>query len=259
MLTRRAGSSALRELKDVGATRLREGDSVLEVVAGSTKRAVAFFSNLRRLLRVPRSTTSRRRPATAIPVQKLFKLDDGERMVRMLGFDPRVLDVPAPTEGAEEPEPPFALAVTRAGSACASRCARTASRSTRSGRALRASVERGRRGHLRRCSSGDGDAVLGVRERDGHALVVRRPTRSRCSPGAGKGVTSDQARRRRRSSSARALALANGDALLVETEKGTELRRHARKNQARRARQGTPLVKRDRSSAVVAAASSCPL
>src|SRR6185437_8163811 len=36
----------VRELKDVSATRLREGDSVLAVVAGSTRAAVAFFSNL---------------------------------------------------------------------------------------------------------------------------------------------------------------------------------------------------------------------
>src|SRR5262249_49646164 len=36
----------VREVKDLSATRLREGDSLLAVVAGSTRSAVAFFSNL---------------------------------------------------------------------------------------------------------------------------------------------------------------------------------------------------------------------
>ena len=52
------------------------------------------------------------------PVQKLFKLDDGERMVAMLSFDPRALDVPPIRESAKEgaePEPPFVLAVTKGG------------------------------------------------------------------------------------------------------------------------------------------------
>ena len=48
-------------------------------------------------------------------MQKLFKLADGERMIAMLSFDPRVLDVPEATEGAEEPEEPLALAMTKAG------------------------------------------------------------------------------------------------------------------------------------------------
>src|SRR5690606_6344896 len=43
------------------------------------------------------------------------KLADGERIIAMLAFDPRVLDVPAPSEGATEAEPPYAIAVTRSG------------------------------------------------------------------------------------------------------------------------------------------------
>ena len=57
-------------------------------------------------------------PATTgygVPVQTLFKMKDGERIVAMMGFDPRFLEVPEPVEGAEEPEPPYAVAVTRLG------------------------------------------------------------------------------------------------------------------------------------------------
>ena len=75
----------VREVKDLSTTRLREGDSVLAVVAGSTRAAVAFFSNLggcyvARIHDVPAST------GYGDPVQKLFKLDDGERMVAMLSL-----------------------------------------------------------------------------------------------------------------------------------------------------------------------------
>ncbi|MDI3283997.1 DNA topoisomerase (ATP-hydrolyzing) [Polyangium sp. 15x6] len=106
----------VRELKDPSATRLREGDSVLAAVAGSTRSAVAFFSNLGacyvcRIHDIPPST------GYGDPVQKLFKLADGERMVAMMSLDPRALgeELSAPTEGAAEPEPPFALALTRGG------------------------------------------------------------------------------------------------------------------------------------------------
>jgi DNA gyrase subunit A len=57
-------------------------------------------------------------PATTgygVPVQTLFKMADGERIVAMMGFDPRFFDVPEPTEGADEPEEPFAVAVTKKG------------------------------------------------------------------------------------------------------------------------------------------------
>jgi DNA gyrase subunit A len=106
----------VRELKDPTATRLREGDSVLAAVAGSTRSSVAFFSNLGgcyvcRIHDVPQST------GYGDPVQKLFKLADGERMVALVSLDPRALgeELRAPTEGAAEPEGPFVLAVTRGG------------------------------------------------------------------------------------------------------------------------------------------------
>ncbi|HMY18470.1 MAG TPA: DNA gyrase subunit A, partial [Polyangium sp.] len=105
-----------REIKDPTQTRLREGDSVLAAVAGSTRSSVAFFSNqgtcyVCRVHDVPAST------GYGDPVQKLFKLADGERMVAMLSLDPRVLgqELREPVEGVTEIEGPFGLALTRGG------------------------------------------------------------------------------------------------------------------------------------------------
>ena len=63
-------------------TRLREGDSVLAVVAGSTKATVVFFSNFgtaytSRIVDVPATT------GYGEPIQKLFKLKDGETIVAL--------------------------------------------------------------------------------------------------------------------------------------------------------------------------------
>lgn len=80
-----------REIKDPGKSRLREGDSVLACVGGSTRATVGFFSNFgvcytARFIDVPAST------GHGEPIQKLFKLKDGERIVAAMSFDPRTLD-----------------------------------------------------------------------------------------------------------------------------------------------------------------------
>jgi DNA gyrase subunit A len=139
-----------QKLKDASQTRLREGDVAQDLVAGSTKSSVAFFSNqgacyVSRINDVPAST------GHGSPVQKLFKLDDGERIVKMLGFDPRVLDVPAmpatvadgslaaPTNGdgdesdADVPGPYF-VAVSRFGQCIRGTLRAHRDPSTRSGR-----------------------------------------------------------------------------------------------------------------------------
>jgi DNA gyrase subunit A len=103
----------VKEIKDLSATRVREGDAVLGAVAGSTRSSIAFMSSLgacyvSRVHDVPPST------GYGDPVQKFFKMDDGERMIALFGFDPRALEVPEPTEGSE-PEAPYAVAVTALG------------------------------------------------------------------------------------------------------------------------------------------------
>ena len=78
-----------KEVKDLSTTRLREGDSVLAAVAGSTRATMVFFSNFgvaytSRIVDVPAST------GYGDPVQKLFKLKDGEKIVAAFSLDPRV-------------------------------------------------------------------------------------------------------------------------------------------------------------------------
>jgi DNA gyrase subunit A len=92
-----------KEVKDVSTTRLREGDAVLAVLAGSTRASAVFFSNFgvaytARIADVPAST------GYGEPIQRLFKLKDGERIVAALSLDPRAAgNITAKKEGAEPP------------------------------------------------------------------------------------------------------------------------------------------------------------
>jgi DNA gyrase subunit A len=83
----------VRELKDPKSTRLREGDEVMAVLAGSTKENVVFFTNqgsayVIRINDVPPST------GYGDPAQKLFKFKDQERIVAAYSLDPRVMLAP---------------------------------------------------------------------------------------------------------------------------------------------------------------------
>jgi DNA gyrase subunit A len=84
-----------KEVKDLSTTRLREGDSVLAAFAGSTRASCVFFSNFgvaytARFVDVPAST------GYGEPIQKQFKLKDGERIVAAMSLDPRVVGLIAP-------------------------------------------------------------------------------------------------------------------------------------------------------------------
>ena len=79
-----------REIKDPAKSRLREGDTVLACLAGSTRTTLGLFSNFgvcytARFIDIPAST------GHGEPIQKLFKLKDGERIVAAISFDPRTL------------------------------------------------------------------------------------------------------------------------------------------------------------------------
>jgi DNA gyrase subunit A len=230
----------VREVKDLSATRLREGDSVLAVVAGSTRAAVAFFSNLGgcyvcRIHDVPPST------GYGDPVQKLFKLDDGEKMVAMFSFDPRALDVPAPTEGAEEPEAPFALAITRSGFGFRFSLRPHREPSTRAGR--------------RFAKPKDGDEVLSVMpvgdddtvvcaSSDGHVLGVAAAEIPALA-GAGKGAIVMDVDEGERLVGATTVLSAD-EKVTIETEKGTAKVVKVSEVLGHRAHKGASIVKRDR-------------
>jgi DNA gyrase subunit A len=79
-----------REIRDPGKTRLREGDAVLACFAGSTRSTAVFFSNFgyaytSRIIDLPATT------GHGVPIQTLFKLRDGEKVVSALSLDPRII------------------------------------------------------------------------------------------------------------------------------------------------------------------------
>ena len=102
-----------KEVRDLAATRLREGDALLAALAGSTRATVVFFSNFgaaytARIVDVPATT------GHGEPVQRLFKLRDGERVVAAMSLDERAAPgIAAAGEG--EVPPRHAVAVTSDG------------------------------------------------------------------------------------------------------------------------------------------------
>jgi DNA gyrase subunit A len=102
-----------KELKDVSATRVREGDAVLAVFPGSTRATAVFFSNFgvaysTRFADIPAST------GYGEPIQRFFKMKDGERIVAAVSLDPRVVGtITAKKEG--DVPPVHAVAVTSDG------------------------------------------------------------------------------------------------------------------------------------------------
>ncbi|OLD15375.1 MAG: DNA topoisomerase [Acidobacteria bacterium 13_1_40CM_3_65_5] len=110
-----------REVKDLSTSRLREGDAVLAAFGGSTRATCVFFSNFGvaytcRIIDVPAST------GYGEPIQRLFKLKDGERVVAALSLDPRAVGqiTPTPSRGrgpasGDEVAPVHAIAVSSDG------------------------------------------------------------------------------------------------------------------------------------------------
>jgi DNA gyrase subunit A len=87
-----------KEVKDVATTRLREGDAVLACEVGSTRSSMVFFSNFgtaytSRIIDVPATS------GYGEPIQKLFKLKDGERIIAALSLDARVIGDIAERDG----------------------------------------------------------------------------------------------------------------------------------------------------------------
>ena len=102
-----------KEVKDLATTRLREGDSVLAAFAGSTRATSVFFSNFgvaytSRFIDVPAST------GYGEPIQKQFKLKDGERIVGAMSLDPRAVGSVKPKKEGD-PAPVHAVAVSSDG------------------------------------------------------------------------------------------------------------------------------------------------
>jgi DNA gyrase subunit A len=145
-----------KEVRDLSTTRLREGDSVLAVLPGSTRATVAFLSNFgvaytARIIDIPAST------GYGEPIQKLFKLRDGERVIAAYSLDPRAAgDIKTRKEG--EPPPVHALAVTSDGYALRFSFEPFVDASTRTGR--------------RFARPSEGVEVVGVQSVAGEEIVI---------------------------------------------------------------------------------------
>jgi DNA gyrase subunit A len=121
-----------KEVKDLSTTRLREGDSVLAAFAGSTRASCVFLSNFgvaytSRIIDVPAST------GYGEPIQKQFKLKDGERIVAAMSLDPRAVGVVTPKKEGN-PAPAHAVAVSSDGYALRFNLDAFVEPSTRAGR-----------------------------------------------------------------------------------------------------------------------------
>ena len=84
-------------------TRLREGDRILALVAGSTRATVVFFSNFgtaysSRVIDIPATT------GYGEPIQKLFKLKDGEKIVAAVSLDDRIVPLKSTAINEKKPE-----------------------------------------------------------------------------------------------------------------------------------------------------------
>ena len=176
-----------KEIKDPATTRLREGDRVLACVAGSTRATVVFFSTSApptrcRIIDVPATT------GYGEPIQKLFKLKDGEKIVaRCSRSTPRVI---GDHRGAPRASCPktyarrgHAATATRFGSASTP----FLEPSTRAGRRYARARRRARRSSASRIVTGDETVIAATQKRrallctvDEMNFLVRPPARACC-------------------------------------------------------------------------------
>ena len=206
-----------KEVRDLSTTRLREGDTVLAVLQGSTRATAAFFSNFgvaytARIIDVPAST------GYGEPIQKLFKLRDGERIVSALSLDPRVAgDIATRKEG--QAPPVHAVAVTSDGYSLRFSLEGFVDASTRAGR--------------RFARPSEGVEVLGVENvtgkeiiiaatREAHAMLTRVDEINYLS-GPGKGVILVKLSSDEDAVLGFRTATGDRDLLRVETSRGAEV------------------------------------
>ncbi len=172
VVTRDGWVKRVRELKDPTSTRMREGDELMALIAGSLKSSLIFFSSAgaaytTRFNDVPPST------GYGDPVQKLFKFDDNEHIVGAVSLDPRL------------PIPSMMVAVSKDGYGLRFSLDALKEVSTRSGR------------RFARC--GEGDEIIGVQgcvEKDLLGVVTKKTNALVCKvdevnvlAGPGRGVT----------------------------------------------------------------------
>ncbi len=242
-----------QSVKDLSATRVREGDAILDVAVGSTKASLALFSStgacyVMRIVDVPATT------GYGNPVQTIFKMHDGERIVKMMSFDPRVLDVPpapdagdGPLLGGGEPEGPYALFATKLG--MTSRFSLRAHRdpSTRAGRKYARLAEGDEVVYVDHCG---GHEKLACVTAQGHALVCMADEVPILA-GAGKGVKLVKLEETDDAVVGARLMIDSHEPLVVENEAGKTFEVTVWKTVVARGGKGTALFKRGKVVKVV--------
>jgi DNA gyrase subunit A len=182
IITRDGWVKRQKEIKDVGTTRVREGDEVLAVLPGSTRASVVFFTNFgvaytSRIIDLPAST------GYGEPIQRFFKFKDNERIVGAVSLDSRVSGT-ITAKNPETPPPSHALAVSSDGYSLRFSFEAYLEPSTRSGR--------------RYARAADGAEIVGVAKVNGTETVIAATRQARamlCSideinflSGPGRGV-----------------------------------------------------------------------
>jgi len=227
---------------DIGRIRIREGDGIAWLVRASTRSCIAFFTDQGRACVMMVDDV----PATTGyggPVQKHFQFADGERVVAVQSFDPRNLAAapePADEQEADEPAPPWGVAVSRRGRTLRFSLAAHCEVSTRSGRR-----------YMRLSGAGDavvavypcfGDEQISLATAGGRALAF--PVRqSKLVKAAGKGVLAIKLRPED-AVMAFELAQSSVGGALVRTSRGRELKVTPRRFGGPRAGRGSVVLKR---------------
>ena len=205
-----------KEVRDLSTTRLREGDAVLAVLPGSTRATIVLFTNFgaaytSRIIDVPAST------GYGEPVQKLFKLRDGERVIAAFSLDPRVIgNITARREG--EPPPVHALAVTSDGYSLRFSFEPFVEASTRAGRRYARPADGAEVIGVSRIT---GDEVVIAATRDARAILCRADEVNYLS-GPGKGVILIKLTRGEDTVLGFIASTGERDLLRVETSRGGE-------------------------------------
>jgi DNA gyrase subunit A len=212
---------------------------VLACVGRLDPPTVAFFSSAKAHAYVCRIADMPASTGYGDPIQKLFKFDDGERIIAALALDPRLLDVPEPKPDAE-PEPPFAVAVTRQGLSFRFSLRAHREPSTRAGRKF-ARLNEG--DEVITVASCAGAKYLVAVANSGHALSLPLDELSLLS-GAGKGVVLIKLAPEAVLLGAAVSASPRTPVLTARTEKGTAYEISAVECAAERASRGKELVKR---------------
>jgi DNA gyrase subunit A len=205
-----------KEVKDISTTRLREGDAVLAVAQGSTRASAVFFSNFgvaysARIADIPAST------GYGEPIQRLFKLKDGERIVAAFSLDPRVAGVITPKKEGGEP-PVHAVAVTSDGYSLRFSFEPFVEPSTRSGRRFARIAEAAEVVGVARLTGGE---TLIAATREARAILTRADEVNFLS-GPGRGVILIKLSAREDRVLGFIASSGDRDLLTVETTRGAE-------------------------------------